>query len=105
MKSVLVIEKPESCDVCDLCMNQVCGILRKPIITDKIYQIDDDCPLKDLPKYEIANEYNFESYKNGVAVGWNRCLEKITGEVLNYAKTKGHNKGEEIEHNKGECGE
>jgi len=83
-KSVLVVEKPESCDVCDLCINQVCGILRKPIITDKIYQIDDDCPLKDLPQKQMCNERDFENYTNGYGKGWNDCLRHITGEWNNY---------------------
>lgn len=75
MKSVLVIEKPESCIDCRLCIDDSCFIT-ETVIKDGI---NEDCPLKDLPQRQVANEYDFEHYSNGVAIGWNRCLEKISG--------------------------
>jgi hypothetical protein len=66
--------------------------------------IHEKCPLRDLPSFQVANEYDFETYTNGISIGWNRCLEKVTGEVPDYAKTKGY-EGAEIRANKGESGE
>lgn len=76
MKSVLVINKPENCIDCKLCIDNSCFIT-ETVIKDVI---NEDCPLRDLPQKEVANEYDFENYSNGVSIGWNRCLEKITGE-------------------------
>ncbi len=82
MKSVLVIDKPVNCNECYL-YHDVCPILGPINDTSKI---SENCPLRDLPNREACNEYDFEHYRNGVSVGWNRCLEKITGEVPSYAE-------------------
>lgn len=93
MQSILIIDTPKNCDECDLCRsvsigNSMC-IPTGALIGDGA-EIDESCPLRPLPQYQVANNYDFECYTNGISVGWNQCLEKITGEVPNYAKSKGH---------------
>ncbi len=39
-----------------------------------------NCPIKELPQKEPANDYNFETYVNGHAKGWNDCIDHLTGE-------------------------
>ena len=103
MKSVLVIDKPQNCDECDICYYKdkelFCPFVGFLVERDYAEAIHDDCPLRDLPSYQVANNYDFECYTNGIAVGWNSCLEKITGEVPNYVKTKGHGTGAETKEN------
>lgn len=83
-KSVLVIDTPEKCDSCmymggtfhDFCRINCRNI--KDISTKP-----DWCPLKPLPerKEYIVPIDNAELLKDFMAVGWNSCLRKITGEV------------------------
>ena len=88
-KSVLVMETPENCYSCYL----------RRIINDftfckvKLRQIEDTntkpdwCPLKPLPeKMKVTGIYNGEYFKAGgkppsYKVGWNACINEITGEV------------------------
>ena len=86
-KSVLIVDTPESCSECRMNSEEsFCHITGKHFWDDKKFDyakdIAADCPLRPLPLSQVANEYDFESYTNGVSVGWNRCLEKITGEQL-----------------------
>lgn len=93
MKSVLVIDKPDCCRKCPCAYftegayENVCQVTHTEI--EDYNKILDDCPLRNLPQREVANEYDFEHYRNGVAIGWNRCLEKIIG-----TDSKGKNKTE-----------
>ncbi len=90
MKSVLVIDKPSFCADCKFDFEEKsCYLTGASFWHDRKFdyasQILDDCPLRNLPQKEVANEYDFEHYRNGVTIGWNRCLEKITGESEVYA--------------------
>ena len=84
-KSVLVIDTPESCGSCYLrgfTLNlQYCRGKRKDIKDTSIKP--DWCPLKPLPekKEYIVPIDNVESQKDIIAVGWNACINEITGEV------------------------
>lgn len=116
MKSVLIIDKPQNCDECDICYLKPVGYgtVTQELFCPIVGYIDvelgkagihEECPLRDLPSFQVANEYEFQNYDNGVSVGWNRCLEKVTGEVPNYAKTKGHGTGAETKENTETSGE
>lgn len=82
MKSVLVINKPENCIDCPLqADDKACEITETSFISIRANEeILEDCPLVNLPQKQVVNEYNFENYANGINIGWNRCLEEITGE-------------------------
>lgn len=71
-RSVMVIDTPNNCKEC--------------IIGKCKHWLDDDvrpkeCPLKPLPPPEPCNFYNFNTFTSGVAHGFNRFYEQITGET------------------------
>lgn len=82
-KSVLVIDTPESCRSCYLrgfTLNlQYCRGKLKDI--KDVSTKPDWCPLKPLPekKEYIVPIDNVESQKDIIAVGWNTCIDEITG--------------------------
>lgn len=81
-KSVLVIDTPEKCDLCDLCcitFYPFCKVNARDIIDLNI--VPDWCPLKPLPekKSTTAPVSNYEVQKNLFAAGWNTCIDEITG--------------------------
>ena len=82
-KSVLVIDTPESCRSCYLrgfTLNlQYCRGKLKDI--KDVSTKPDWCPLKPLPekKEYIVPIDNVESQKDIIAVGWNACIDEITG--------------------------
>lgn len=88
-KSVLILDTPVNCDECDLsCIagygptRPLCSALR--IFIDDPSKVCEDCPLKDLPKKQVCNEYDFENYNNGYNKGYNDAIDMITGEYNNY---------------------
>ena len=38
------------------------------------------CPIRKLPEKQVCNYYEFKTFANGVAKGWNDCIDHITGE-------------------------
>lgn len=70
MKSVAIIDTPDKCIECSL---------NKCPAWEDIGKRPDDCPLRPLPQREVQNEFSFETYTNGVAAGFNRCLDMIGG--------------------------
>ena len=91
-KSVLVIDTPEhGCISCLIGRNHsnnletciYCPIAGKSALDEEAEIIPDWCPLKPLPekKEYIVPIDNVESQKDIIAVGWNACINKITGEV------------------------
>lgn len=40
----------------------------------------EECPIKRLPTKQTCDYYNFADYTNGVAKGWNDCIDHLTGE-------------------------
>lgn len=98
-KSVLVIDTPENCYGCPF-GTEYCGNIEYEgcceladcldydaiLMTEEHYDCEsksrpDWCPLKPLPerKEYIVPIDNVESQKDIIAVGWNACIDKITG--------------------------
>ena len=79
-KSVLVIDTPENCGKCKFISEFWCKAMggRRVLNNDVI---PNWCPLKPLPerKEYIVPIDNVESQKDIIAVGWNACINKITG--------------------------
>lgn len=100
-KSVLVIDTPENCYDCPfgtaycgeieyegLCELADCLDHDVILMTEEHYDCEsksrpDWCPLKPMPekKEYIVPIDNVESQKDIIAVGWNTCVNEITGEV------------------------
>lgn len=81
-KSVLVMGTPEDCESCVLhggIFHSFCKINCRYI--EDLSTKPDWCPLKPLPekKEYIVPIDNVESKKDIIAVGWNACIDKITG--------------------------
>lgn len=69
MKAILVIDMPEACaDGCPV-MCRARGINHRPTW----------CPLKPMPIKWYEDEST--SFANGIARGFNKCIDKITGET------------------------
>lgn len=93
-KSVLVIDTPERCIDCEIgqdysniieiCVS--CPIAGKSALDGEAESIPDWCPLKPLPekKEYIVPIDNVEAQKDFIAVGWNACIDEITGENYDY---------------------
>jgi hypothetical protein len=100
MKSVLVIDTPENCNDCPLCIHTAeekryigycntsdedyyCKALDRFMEYDKvdggvdILVKPEDCSLKNLPQMRPCNYYDFEHYNSGYDKGWNDCIEHI----------------------------
>ena len=97
-KSIVTIDTPENCVDCDMTTLSGCGIehpycavLNRFLDNPDIVQ--EDCPLKELPKSRLCNYYDFEHYTSGYDKGWNDCIEQITGENKR-ANNKGKDKTE-----------
>lgn len=88
-KAVLIMDMPESCDMCDFADDTqpprygektlyctVPGIGED--VTDYIACRPDFCPLRVLPERKETNYYMNNKGK-GIVEGWNACLEEITG--------------------------
>lgn len=92
MKAVLIIDMPESCDICDFydeddryprCYCGVPGIGKD--VTDYIASRPEWCPLRALPEPKEPI-YKYESGREkytDFAKGWNACLEAIEGRSNN----------------------
>lgn len=96
-KSVLVIDTPENCLDCQFCyeldegVEACCSIMDDDKDKSLMKEIDceygycqgkpDWCPLKPLPekKEYIVPIDNIESQKDIIAVGWNACIDEVTG--------------------------
>lgn len=95
-KSVLVIDRPESCLDCQFCyeldegVEAYCSIMNDDEDKSLMKEIDCEdgycqgnpnwCPLKELPE-EDNEDYFPDEYESGYASGWNACLREITGQV------------------------
>lgn len=84
-KSVLVIDTPENCIRCPL-LNSAdeCTVQDDDANFNAGYSWDElmkGCPLKPLPerKEYIVPIDNVEANKDIIVVGWNACINKITG--------------------------
>lgn len=79
-KSVLVINTPENCGKCRFVNEFWCRANGRILSRYDTFPIW--CPLKPLPekKEYIVPIGNVESQKDIIAVGWNACIDEITGE-------------------------
>lgn len=78
-KAVLVMDMPESCDMCDLRYtlpfgNKVCYIKLKGVTGQ---ERPDWCPLRELPEHKPTIGIVEESNRLLMNAGWNACLDKI----------------------------
>lgn len=89
-KSVLVIDTPEKCLDCNLCVLDMDGSIscyyNKREICSNVEENNSRpewCPLRELPnkKEYIIPIDNVESQKDIIAVGWNACIDAIKGET------------------------
>ena len=78
MKSMLIIDTPESCEECPLRSYSNLALWCTPLRKTK--EEDDVCPLRPMPKKKntLLTEHNLVEaiYENG----WNDCLDEIFGE-------------------------
>lgn len=93
-KAVLVIDMPESCDMCDFVDTDqppIYGVGKMYCgcpgvgedVSDYIKCRPDFCPLRELPekKEELAIEqYEFGGLGKAFVSGWNACLDAIANE-------------------------
>lgn len=88
-KAVLVIDMPESCFGCNFCHincsdgeEDSCQALEVARLVDSdTYEKPDWCPLRELPEKMPDLEHGYENVeKSIIRIGWNACLEKITGD-------------------------
>lgn len=85
MKSIAIIDTPESCILCPFChYNKVYSIYecrreRHWRIITNYNQKPDWCSLPRLPE-EISAKYIEDAYEYEYSEGWNDCLKEIKGE-------------------------
>lgn len=97
-KAVLIMDMPESCDMCDFVDNEqpprygektlYCGVPGMgEDVTDYIACRPEFCPLRKLPeKKETFTPLECHSngkWTEGMKAGYNACLDKILGEIAN----------------------
>lgn len=80
-KVVLVLDMPESCDMCDFADmingEMYCGVPGYgELAEDYIICRPDWCPLRELP------EKKQNACKHGFAAGWNACIDAITEKAI-----------------------
>lgn len=82
-KSILIVDAPDNCEKCKFCANEYVDFcILENAAVDDASKIPGWCPLKPLPekKEYIVPIGNVESQKDIIAVGWNACIDEITGE-------------------------
>ena len=83
-KSVLVTDTPENCGKCKFISEFWCRAMNGRRVPNNDV-IPDWCPLKPLPeKMKVTGLYNGEYFKAGgkppsYKIGWNSCIDAITG--------------------------
>lgn len=80
-KSVLVMVTPKSCNSCDLCggtFHCFCKVNHRDI--EDLSIKPGWCPLRPLPKYLDAKDAE-TGHEFNQMVGWNACIDEITGVV------------------------
>ena len=86
-KAILIMDMPESCDMCDFVDDEqpprygektlYCGIPGMgEDVTDYIACRPEFCPLRELPEKEHNNN-GYDEYSDGYDAGLNACLNKI----------------------------
>ncbi len=86
-KAILIMDMPESCDMCDFVDDEqpprygektlYCGVPGMgEDVTDYIACRPEFCPIWELPEKEHNNN-GYDEYSDGYDAGWNACLNKI----------------------------
>lgn len=94
-KAVLIIDMPESCDMCDFVDDMqpprygektlYCGVPGiGDDVTDYIACRPDFCPLRELPEHKRTIGTESEYDKILMNAGWNACLDALLGENSPY---------------------
>ena len=86
-KAVLLMDVPETCLDCNLCVLDTDGSIscyyNKREICSNVGENNSRpnwCPLKSLPdRKEITETYKWEDRLPSFKCGWNWCLDEITG--------------------------
>ena len=86
-KAVLLMDVPEKCLDCNLCVLDMDGSIscyyNKREICSNVGENNSRpnwCPLKSLPdRKEITETYKWEDRLPSFKCGWNWCLDEITG--------------------------
>lgn len=93
-KAILVMDMPESCDMCDFVDDEqpprygektlYCGVLGiGEDVTDYIGCRPDFCPLRELPEKIPELKSGYEEVSTSIhRVGWNACLDTILENAL-----------------------
>lgn len=88
-KAVLVMDMPESCDMCDFVDDEqpprygektlYCGVPGiGEDVTDYIWCRPDFCPLRELPEKIPESKSEYEKVTTSVKrIGWNECLDTM----------------------------
>lgn len=84
-KAILLMDVPEKCIDCNLCVLDMdaslsCYYYKREICNNvgENNSRPEWCPLKELPKEDHENHYPDE-WEDGYADGWNECIREITG--------------------------
>ena len=81
-KAILVIDMPQSCDVCDFVDDSEAGKMWCGLptfgyeVTDCIACRPEDCPLKDLPQKQTIHCTD-PTFQRFAKTGWNSCINEI----------------------------
>ena len=86
-KAVLLMDVPETCLDCNLCVLDTDGSIscyyNKREICSNVGENNSRpewCPLRPLPdRKEITETYKWEDRRPSFKCGWNWCLDEITG--------------------------
>ena len=86
-KAVLLMDVPETCLDCNLCVLDTDGSIscyyNKRVICSNVGENNSRpnwCPLRPLPdRKEITETYKWEDRLPSFKCGWNWCLDEITG--------------------------
>jgi hypothetical protein len=85
-KAVLLMDVPETCLDCNLCVLDMDGSIscyyNKREICSNVEENNSRpewCPLRELPEEDHENHYPDE-WEDGYADGWNDCLREIAGQ-------------------------
>ena len=94
-KAALVMDMPESCDMCDFVDDEqpprygektlYCGVPGMgEDVTDYIECRPESCPLRELPEKIPELKSGYEDLRTSIRrVGWNACLDEILKESQN----------------------
>ena len=79
-KAILILDMPESCDVCDFEDRGYCGVPGiEENIVDYIACRPNWCPLRELP--DRKSSAGIGEYNIGYNAGWNECLDEIMSKI------------------------